>query len=129
MTISQNDDASFSFTALQYEIGKFTATNNIAAIPKKEVSVIKAHVLTSPNSVSITERTRTHQGQAITTLVISWEQVVGAVAYVDKDEIAGTAGRMTVKRATQVQAVTPDKIREVGEQFRSHPKNHIWEKS
>lgn len=125
MTISQNDDASFSFTALQYEIGKFTATNNIAAIPKKEVSVIKAHVLTPPNSVSITERTRTHQGQAITTLVISWEQVVGAVAYVDKDEIDGTAGRMTVNRATQVQAVTPDKIREVGEQFRSHPKNHI----
>nr|WP_194161895.1 hypothetical protein [Moraxella catarrhalis] len=123
MTISQNDDASFSFTALQYEIGKFTATN--AAIPKKEVSVIKAHVLTPPNSVSITERTRTHQGQAITTLVISWEQVVGAVAYVDKDEIDGTAGRMTVNRATQVQAVTPDKIREVGEQFRSHPKNHI----
>ncbi|WP_227547440.1 TipJ family phage tail tip protein [Moraxella catarrhalis] len=82
MTISQNDDASFSFTALQYEIGKFTATNNIAAIPKKEVSVIKAHVLTPPNSVSITERTRTHQGQAITTLVISWEQVVGAVAYI-----------------------------------------------
>ena len=125
MTISQNDDASFSFTALQYEIGKFTATNNIAAIPKKEVSVIKAHVLTPPNSVSITERTRTHQGQAITTLVISWEQVVGAGAYVDKDEIDGTAGRMTVNRATQVQAVTPDKIREVGEQFRSHPKNHI----
>ncbi|RKM37727.1 DUF1983 domain-containing protein [Moraxella catarrhalis] len=82
MTISQNDDASFSFTALQYEIGKFTATNNIAAIPKKEVSVIKAHVLTPPNSVGITERTRTHQGQAITTLVISWEQVVGAVAYI-----------------------------------------------
>lgn len=82
MTISQNDDASFSFTALQYEIGKFTATNNIAAIPKKEVSVIKAHVLTPPNSVMLTERTRTHQGQAITTLVISWEQVVGAVAYV-----------------------------------------------
>lgn len=125
MTISQNDDASFSFTALQYEIGKFTATNNIAAIPKKEVSVIKAHVLTPPNSVMLTERTRTHQGQAITTLVISWEQVVGAVAYVDKDEIDGTAGRMTVNRATQVQAVTPDEIREVGEQFRSHPKNHI----
>lgn len=82
MTISQNDDASFSFTALQYEIGKFTATNNIAAIPKKEVSVIKAHVLTPPNSVGITERTRTHQGQAITTLVISWEQVVGAVDYI-----------------------------------------------
>lgn len=82
MTISQNDDASFSFTALQYEIGKFTATNNIAAIPKKEVSVIKAHVLTPPNSVGITERTRTHQGQAITTLVIGWEQVVGAVAYI-----------------------------------------------
>lgn len=125
MTISQNDDASFSFTALQYEIGKFTATNNIAAIPKKEVSVIKVHVLAPPNSVSMTERTRIHQGQAITTLVISWEQVVGAVAYVDKDEIDGTAGRMTVNRATQVQAVTPDKIREVGEQFRSHPKNHI----
>ena len=91
MTISQNDDASFSFTALQYEIGKFTATNNIAAIPKKEVSVIKAHVLTPPNSVSVTERTRTHQGQAITTLVISWEQVVGAVAYLVEYKKDGNA--------------------------------------
>lgn len=91
MTISQNDDASFSFTALQYEIGKFTATNNIAAIPKKEVSVIKAHVLTPPNSVTLTERTRTHQGQAITTLVISWEQVVGAVAYVVEYKKDGNA--------------------------------------
>ena len=91
MTISQNDDASFSFTALQYEIGKFTATNNIAAIPKKEVSVIKAHVLTPPNSVTLTERTRTHQGQAITTLVISWEQVVGAVAYLVEYKKDGNA--------------------------------------
>ena len=91
MTISQNDDASFSFTALQYEIGKFTATNNIAAIPKKEVSVIKAHVLTPPSSVSITERTRTHQGQAITTLVIGWEQVVGAVAYIVEYKKDGNA--------------------------------------
>ena len=91
MTISQNDDASFSFTALQYEIGKFTATNNIAAIPKKEVSVIKAHVLAPPNSVSITERTRIHQGQAITTLVISWEQVVGAVAYIVEYKKDGNA--------------------------------------
>lgn len=91
MTISQNDDASFSFTALQYEIGKFTAINNIAAIPKKEVSVIKAHVLTPPNSVTLTERTRTHQGQAITTLVISWEQVVGAVAYVVEYKKDGNA--------------------------------------
>ena len=91
MTISQNDDASFSFTALQYEIGKFTATNNIAAIPKKEVSVIKAHVLAPPNSVTLTERTRTHQGQAITTLVISWEQVVGAVAYLVEYKKDGNA--------------------------------------
>ena len=91
MTISQNDDASFSFTALQYEIGKFTATNNIAAIPKKEVSVIKAHVLTPPNSVTLTERTRIHQGQAITTLVIGWEQVVGAVAYLVEYKKDGNA--------------------------------------
>ena len=91
MTISQNDDASFSFTALQYEIGKFTATNNIAAIPKKEVSVIKVHVLAPPNSVSMTERTRTHQGQAITTLVIGWEQVTGAVAYLVEYKKDGNA--------------------------------------
>lgn len=45
-------------------------------------TVLKATPIHAPKTVTITANTRTHQGQAITTLTINWEQVQGAAAYI-----------------------------------------------
>ncbi|WP_432481029.1 host specificity protein J [Moraxella sp. ZY200743] len=77
MSITQNDDATFAFTALQYETAKFSASDKVVRTPSKPVSIIKAHTLDAPQNITLTAHTRTHQGQAITTLSINWEQVAG----------------------------------------------------
>ncbi|WP_394260765.1 phage tail protein [Moraxella boevrei] len=82
LSIAQNDDATFSIHALQYEPQKFDAVDNGVHITPQPYSVLKATPITAPNSVTLTASSRTVQGQALTTLTINWEQVTGAVAYI-----------------------------------------------
>ena len=82
LTIAQNDDATFDITALQYDRQKYDVVDNGASITQQPYTVLKATPIAAPKSVTITANTRTHQGQAVTTLTINWEQVQGAVAYI-----------------------------------------------
>lgn len=84
LSIAQNDDATFSIHALQYEPQKFDAVDNGVHITPQPYSVLKATPITAPNSVTLTSSNRTVQGQAVTTLTINWEQVQGATAYIVK---------------------------------------------
>ncbi|OOS01589.1 hypothetical protein B0189_11095, partial [Moraxella cuniculi] len=84
LTIAQNDDATFSITALQYEAQKYDAIDSGAVISPQPITAIKAAAIAAPTNVTLTANTYTHQGQALTTLTISWEQVTGAVAYIVK---------------------------------------------
>ena len=82
LSITQGDDATFSITALQYERQKYQAVDSGAIIMPTPYTVLNATPIQAPASVILTASTRTHQGQAITTLNINWEQVSGAVAYI-----------------------------------------------
>ncbi|TWV81501.1 host specificity protein J, partial [Moraxella sp. VT-16-12] len=82
LSIAQNDDATFDITALQYARQKYDVVDSGANIIQEPLTVLKATPITAPNSVTLMANTRTHQGQAVTTLTINWEQVQGATAYI-----------------------------------------------
>lgn len=82
LSIAQNDDATFDITALQYDRQKYDVVDNGAVVTPQPYTVLKATPIHAPKTVTITANTRTHQGQAVTTLTINWEQVQGAVAYI-----------------------------------------------
>ena len=82
LTIAQNDDATFDITALEYNRQKYAAVDGGAVVTQEPFTVLKVATISAPKSVALTAHTRTHQGQAVTTLNIAWEQVSGAVAYI-----------------------------------------------
>lgn len=82
LTIAQNDDATFDITALEYNRQKYAVVDNGAMVTQEPFTVLKVATISAPKSVALTAHTRTHQGQAVTTLNIAWEQVSGAVAYI-----------------------------------------------
>ena len=81
LTIAQNDDATFSITALQYERQKYDAIDYGAQITPAPITALKATPIQAPASVTISQSIRTHQNQSVTTMTINWTQVQGAVAY------------------------------------------------
>lgn len=81
MSIAQNDDATFNITAIQHEPQKYDAIDFGTDVKPTDISIINPDVVNAPASVAITSRHRVVQGQTITTLVIGWAQVSGAVAY------------------------------------------------
>ncbi|MDO4896312.1 MAG: phage tail protein [Moraxella sp.] len=82
LTIAQNDDATFDITALEYNAQKYDVVDNGAVVTPQPFTVLNTAPITAPNGVTLTANTRTHQGQAVTTMTINWEQVTGAVAYI-----------------------------------------------
>lgn len=77
----KQDDVTFSITALQHEPQKYDAIDYGAIVEPTAISIIKPNVIAEPKNVAITQRNRVEQGQNITTMLVSWEQVSGAVAY------------------------------------------------
>lgn len=82
MSINENgEDGTFDITAIQHEPQKYSAIDFGADVKPTDITIIKPDTLKPPSSVSITSRHRVEQGQTITTLVVAWSQVEGAVAY------------------------------------------------
>ena len=81
MSIQQNDDATFNITAIQHEPQKYDAIDFGTDVKPTDISIINPETVDAPASVTITSRHREVQGQTVTTLVIGWTQVSGAVAY------------------------------------------------
>ena len=77
----KQDDVTFTITALQHEPQKYDAIDYGAIVEQTAISIIKHNVIDAPKNIVITQRNRVEQGQNITTMLISWEQVSGAVAY------------------------------------------------
>ena len=77
----KQDDVTFTITALQHEPQKYDAIDYGAIVEPTAISIIKPNVIDTPKNVAITQRNRVEQGQNITTMLVSWEQVSGAVAY------------------------------------------------
>lgn len=81
MNSKQNDDATFSITAIQHEPQKYDAIDYGTDVQPTNITIVNPDVVDAPTSVTITSRHRVVQGQTVTTLVIGWAQVKDAVAY------------------------------------------------
>lgn len=81
MSIAQNDNSTFSITAIQHEPQKYDAIDFGTDVKPTEISIVNPDTVDAPTSVTITSRHREVQGQTVATLIIGWSQVSGAVAY------------------------------------------------
>ncbi|HEH8664324.1 TPA: phage tail protein [Pseudomonas aeruginosa] len=81
MKVSQPERGVFEITALQYELGKFSAIDTGAKLESRPISVIPITTVAPPASVTLTSHYQFDQGLAVSTMTIAWPPVEGAVAY------------------------------------------------
>ncbi|MEV1657602.1 phage tail protein, partial [Pseudomonas aeruginosa] len=81
MKVSQPERGGFEITALQYELGKFSAIDTGAKLESRPISVIPITTVAPPTSVTLTSHYQFDQGLAVSTMTIAWPAVEGAVAY------------------------------------------------
>lgn len=81
MSITENDDATYAITAIQHEPQKYDAIDFGTDVKPTEITIVNPDTVDAPTSVTVASRHREVQGQTVTTLIISWAQVSGAVAY------------------------------------------------
>lgn len=81
LSIKQNDDQTFGIVATQHEPQKYDAIDFGTDVKPTNITVPLPSLINPPSSVSITSRHRVVQGQTVATLVISWDQVAGAIGY------------------------------------------------
>lgn len=81
MSVTENDDATYSVLGIQHEPQKFNAIDFGTDVKPTSVSIVDDIAITPPESVVIKSRHRVEQGQTVATLIIEWSQVKEAVAY------------------------------------------------
>ena len=81
LSVTADDNHQFTITAVQYNPVKYDAIDTGAYTPERPISVINPTVQAPTKSVNLSSYHTVNQGVSITTLVIGWEQVTGAVKY------------------------------------------------
>ncbi|WP_080946112.1 TipJ family phage tail tip protein [Moraxella bovoculi] len=81
LSVTADDNHTFTITAVQYNPAKYDAIDHGAYIDERPISVINPTVQAPTKSVNLSSYHTVNQGVSITTLVIGWEQVAGAVKY------------------------------------------------
>jgi predicted phage tail protein len=79
--ITDNDDGTFSITALWHNPDKYAAIDTGARIDERPISVIPPGVQAPPKNVVIDSYSSVSQGVAVTTMRVAWGAVDNAVAY------------------------------------------------
>lgn len=81
LSVTADDNHTFTITAVQYNPVKYDAIDTGAYTPERPISVINPTVQAPTKSVNLSSYHTVNQGVTVTTLVIGWEQVTGAVKY------------------------------------------------
>ena len=81
LSVTADDNHEFTITAVQYNPVKYDAIDTGAVASERPISVINPTVQAPTKSVNLSSYHTVNQGMSITTLVIGWEQVTGAVKY------------------------------------------------
>ncbi|WAJ74588.1 TipJ family phage tail tip protein [Moraxella bovis] len=81
LSVTADENHQFTITAVQYNPAKYDAIDTGAYIDERPISVINPTVQAPTKSVNLSSYHTVNQGVSITTLVIGWEQVAGAVKY------------------------------------------------
>ncbi|MDE0842528.1 MAG: phage tail protein [Psychrobacter pacificensis] len=83
MSVVQSDDGTqYNYTAMQYDPTMYSQIDNGTIIEQRPtLPSSNPYVISAPENIAVSSRHRVVQGQNITTLVITWNQVKDAVAY------------------------------------------------
>lgn len=81
LSVTADENHQFTITAVQYNPAKYDAIDHGAYIDDRPISVINPTVQAPTKSVNLSSYHTVNQGVSMTTLVIGWEQVAGAVKY------------------------------------------------
>lgn len=81
LSVTADDNHTFTITAVQYNPVKYDAIDHGAYTPERPISVVSPTVQARTKSVNLSSYHTVNQGVSMTTLVIGWEQVSGAVKY------------------------------------------------
>ena len=81
LSVTADDNHQFTITAVQYNPVKYDAIDTGAVASERPISVINPTVQAPTKSVNLSSYHTVNQGVTVTTLVIGWEQVSGAVKY------------------------------------------------
>ena len=81
LSVTADDNHEFTITAVQYNPVKYDAIDTGAVASERPISVINPTVQAPTKSVNLSSYHTVNQGVTVTTLVIGWEQVTGAVKY------------------------------------------------
>ena len=81
LSVTADDNHQFTITAVQYSPAKYDAIDTGAVASERPISVINPTVQAPTKSVNLSSYHTVNQGVTVTTLVIGWEQVTGAVKY------------------------------------------------
>ncbi|MBW5815887.1 DUF1983 domain-containing protein [Yersinia kristensenii] len=76
-----SDGVSYDITAIEYDPNKFARIDTGARIEDRPISVIPPGVQSPPTNVVIDSFSALSQGLAVTTLRVTYEPAVGAIAY------------------------------------------------
>lgn len=79
--ISDNDDNTYSISAVQHDPDKYERIDTGARIDERPISVIPPDVQPPPTNVVIDSFSALSQGLAVTTLRVTWEPAASAIAY------------------------------------------------
>ncbi len=79
--ISDNDDNTYSISAVQHDPDKYERIDTGARIDERPISVIPPGVQSPPTNVVIDSFSALSQGLAVTTLRVTWEPAASAIAY------------------------------------------------
>lgn len=81
LSVTADENHQFTITAVQYNPNKYDAIDTGVYIDERPISVINPTVQAPTKSVNLSSYHTVNQSVSITTLVIGWEQVAGAVKY------------------------------------------------
>ena len=80
ISVKENDDKTFSITALSHDSGKYAFVEDGSALPSRTVNTL-TRVLNPPEGLRVDEKIVTINNKAISKLILDWQTQSGASKY------------------------------------------------
>ncbi len=80
ISVKENDDKTFSITALSHDSGKYAFVEDGSALPTRNISVL-TRVLNAPEGLRVDEKIVTINNKAVSKLILDWQTQSGASKY------------------------------------------------
>lgn len=79
--VSIPSESVFEIEAVEYNDSKYAAIDNGARLEPRPISVVPPDIQKAPTNVKLTSYTYVEQTMAVTSMVLSWDQMANAVGY------------------------------------------------